>query len=266
MLNRTYVHCPGIGAKTERRLWEIGAATWDDFLDRSDDLRISRRQRDLLTPLLTESRDRLRAGDHAWFAAQLPAREQWRAYLPFASRVAYLDIETNGGTAPADLTVVGLYDGNTLRQFVRGRREMKPPLGALSAETLPLDAFPAVVAEYAVLVTFFGTGFDLPFLRRAYRMTFPQIHIDLCFLLKRLGYGGGLKQVERSFGIARSEETEGLSGWHAVELWRQWRFGSREALETLLAYNAEDVVNLETLLSAAYPRMVERVLHTDDGE
>lgn len=245
MLEATYIHCPGIGAKTERRLWSAGARTWAEFVALGEELRLSAAQRGRLAPLVAESVARLEAGDYAWFARHLPPREHWRAFTAFRDRIAYLDIETTGGVEPYDLTTVGVYDGRELRQFVRG---------------FNLDEFPAAIENTALLVTFFGSGFDLPFLRRAFRMEFPQLHIDLCFMLKRLGYSGGLKQVEEDFGITRPADTRGLSGWDAVILWRQWRHGDRAALDRLLAYNRDDVLNMERLLEAAYPAMLARTL------
>jgi uncharacterized protein len=245
MLESTYIHCQGIGAVTERKLWSSGARTWTEFLACHQDIRLSAGQRSRLEPLVRESLERLSVGDYAWFAQALPQREHWRAYPAFQDRAVFLDIETTGGMEPHDLTVVGLYDGTTLHQFVRG---------------LNLEKFPTVVREAALIVTFFGAGFDLPFLRRAYNMEFPQLHVDLCFLLRRLGYTGGLKQVENEFGIQRSPETCGLSGWDAVRLWDEYRRGNPDSLRTLLAYNAEDVVNLKTLMDAAYPMMLAQVL------
>lgn len=57
---------------------------------------------------------------------------------------------------------------------------------------------------------------------------------------------GGLKAVERKLGIGR--QTQGIDGWMAVQLW--WDYINNcnaTALETLLLYNREDVVNLQTL-------------------
>jgi hypothetical protein len=221
----------------------MGARTWNEFRDCSPSLPLSPKLRASLEPLILESIRRLQSGDYAWFAQQLPSREHWRAYPAFRKRIAFLDIETTGGMHPSDLTMVGLYDGQQVYQFVRGRN---------------LADFPAIIRDKALIVTFFGTGFDLPFLKRAYRMEFPQLHIDLCFLLKRTGYSGGLKQIEREFGILRSMDTRGLSGWDAVRLWQEWKRGNRESLETLLTYNAEDVVNLKELMEIGYSLMLER--------
>lgn len=244
MLRSTYLHCDGIGEVTEQRLWAAGALTWDDFLRAPDAGRLSDHLRADLVNLVTESVARLEARDAAWFARQLPGREHWRAFRAFRDGVAYLDIETTGGPEPEDLTVVGLYDGVRLQQFVRGEN---------------LQDFPAAMERVEVIVTFFGGGFDLPFLRRAYRMEFPQLHVDLCPLWQRLGYRGGLKRVEEALGIRRPDQTRGLSGLDAVRLWWEWRNNdNRTALETLLAYNADDVLNMERLIDLALPLLLEK--------
>src|SRR5512135_3684017 len=113
MLDRTYIHCPGVGPRTERRLWEAGATSWQEFVAMRDRLRLSQRQRSTLDPLVAESLARLAAGDYAWFARTLPQREHWRAWPVFRDRAAFLDIETTGQYDGDYVTVVGLYDGET---------------------------------------------------------------------------------------------------------------------------------------------------------
>jgi uncharacterized protein YprB with RNaseH-like and TPR domain len=57
---------------------------------------------------------------------------------------------------------------------------------------------------------------------------------------------GGLKAVERQLGIER--RLKDVNGWEAVKLW--WRYVDSfdlEALDRLLEYNREDVVNLKAL-------------------
>ena len=82
-----------------------------------------------------------------------------------------------------------------------------------------------------------------------------QIHLDLCPLLKSLEIRGGLKKIEKRFGIERSEETEGLTGFDAVKLWRDHMRGRPGSLDRLIAYNREDVVNPEPLMQIAYDRL-----------
>jgi uncharacterized protein YprB with RNaseH-like and TPR domain len=78
------------------------------------------------------------------------------------------------------------------------------------------------------------------------------VQIDLRYVLKSLGYSGGLKGCEAQLGIDRGDLT-GVDGFFAVLLWNDYvQSGNEKALETLLAYNIEDVVNLETLMVMAY--------------
>ncbi len=251
LLESTFLHAQGIGQATERRLWDAGATDWTAYLAQSHrQWPLTESQRASLTPVIEESVERLYEEDFAWFAERLAAVDHWRAVPAFGHRLAFVDIETNGGMRPEDLTVVGVFDGYRMRQYVRG---------------IDLEKAPEALDDAAILVTFFGTGFDLPFLKRSFpRMTLPQLHVDLCYMLRKVGYRGGLKSIEQQMGIRRSNATSGLAGWDAVRLWQEYRHGREESLETLLAYNAEDVRNMSDLLSEGYRRRARRLLHGED--
>src|SRR5207249_4642087 len=127
-----------------------------------------------------------------------------------------------------------------------------------------LDDLPAAMERAKLLVTFNGSRFDVPFLRKAFpRMALDQIHLDLVHPLRRLGFVGGLKAIESQVGILRSEETTGLGGFDAVRLWHAYDAGDDDALDLLLEYNMEDVVNLEPLAELAYAGL--RSLCLDGG-
>lgn len=240
MLTATFVHAQGIGPVTERRLWEAGILSWEQALATpASSLPLSAAQRALLLPTLEESVCALERGDARYFARVLPAREHWRAVPHFADRIGFLDIETNGGLRADSITVIGVYDNVESRIYVKYQ---------------DLDQFADDAERFALWVTFFGNGFDLPLLRRRFpHLAFDQLHVDLCPALRRLGLKGGLKQIERRLNIRRPPEVEGLDGWHAVQLWRQWRrAGDEDALRLLLAYNREDIENLSLLLAFAY--------------
>jgi uncharacterized protein YprB with RNaseH-like and TPR domain len=84
------------------------------------------------------------------------------------------------------------------------------------------------------------------------------LHFDVCFLLKRLGFKGGLKSIEHQLGLSRGNLT-GIGGYHGVLMWRKYKkTGDRRYLETLLAYNTEDVLNLEYLLNFAYNGLMRK--------
>jgi len=244
MLHKSFIHVQGIGYRTECRLWGQGADCWQTYLSDPTRFRVPRSRRALMLDTVASSPRALARGDYRFFQQRLPQREHWRALTAFPGQIAYLDIETDGGMDFDNVTVIGLYNGRSLRQFVRGD---------------DLLHFEEALDEVSVLVTFSGNGFDLPVLRRVFpRMRFDQLHLDLCPTLRRLGLCGGLKFIERQLGINRSPETLGLSGFDAVRLWREWRRGSQEARELLLAYNAEDVMNMIPLARFAYQRLEEK--------
>lgn len=246
MLTRSFIHLQGVGKTTEARLWQRGATDWDAFLQIRDELGMARGKVAYWGDCIEECRERLAGEDSRYFARALAPRDHWRAYPEFRHRVLYLDIETTGTGTEDEVTVVGVYDGRELRQYVRG---------------VNLHRFPDEMEECGLLVTFFGSGFDLPVLRRAFHQTrFDVLHVDLCYALKRLGHSGGLKRVETELGITRSEQTAGLSGWDAVRLWEEYRRGNGHSLARLLAYNEEDVVNLARLMEIAYTGLREKTV------
>jgi len=66
-----------------------------------------------------------------------------------------------------------------------------------------------------------------------------------------------VKKCEKSLGMDR-EELDGVDGYFAVLLWNEYkRNQNQKALETLLAYNIEDVINLELLMIKSYNLMIE---------
>ncbi len=246
MLRQTFLHVPGISYRTEERLWRSGIASWDDVGGE----RVSALPQHLRAALeeeIARSEEALRKGKYRYFSLRLPTREHWRAWPEFRDAVAYLDIETTGLDIGRDaLTVVGVYDGRRRRSFVKGQN---------------LEELPAALEEARLLVTFNGSRFDLPFLRRSFpRMRLDQLHLDLMNPLHRLGFWGGLKRIERRLGIERSDETAGMSGFDAVRLWAEYEAGNDDALDRLLTYNLEDVVNLEPLAEFAYASLRELVL------
>lgn len=232
MLFNTFVHIPGIGEATERRLWQAGILTWDDFREPYPEFLSGQK-----SAMIREHLARNRAEALSSFR-QLPAAQRWRLFPHFRQAVAYLDIETTGlSFARSEITTISLYDGAEVFTYVLGEN---------------LDRFARDVDRYELLVTYNGAAFDLPMIRERLGIRLGQLHLDLRPLLHGLGCRGGLKGCERQFGLDRGELT-GVDGFFAVLLWQEYqRSGDRRALETLLAYNVEDTVNLEILLVMAY--------------
>ena len=117
------------------------------------------------------------------------------------------------------------------------------------------------IAEYDLVVTFNGKCFDLPVIYRSFpSISLPSAHIDLRFLLKRVGYRGGLKSIEKQLDISRTEGVIGLDGYDAVLLWKAYQCGDESALERLIQYNTADIVNLKPLMELGYEKMKEILL------
>ena len=251
MLKRTFIHLPGVGPRFETHFWRQGVVTWEDFLAAKRLRGLSRQRLGWLQGELQESVAYLE--DPAYFAERLPAGEHWRLFNHCRPRVGYLDIETTGRVWPGLLvTVVGLYDGHTMRQFVQG---------------FNLQEFPSVLSEFDLLVTFNGTQFDLPVLKAYFpELSLPPAHVDLRFLMARLGFKGGLKKIAPRFGIRRPKAVNGMDGYMAVLLWQRYQRGDKGALDLLLSYNREDVVNLEVLMDGAYRMERERLFPTSPGQ
>jgi hypothetical protein len=236
MLINTFIHIQGIGPKTEADLWQSGILDWHDFLKKRPTA-ISTGRAAHAAAALEESL--ANSADPAYFARLLPASQQWRIFPSFRKRTAYLDIETTGLSDYCEITTIALYDGEAIRFYVQGEN---------------LDDFPADLAEYEVLVSYNGKSFDVPVIERYFGLTINQAHLDLRYILYNLGFKGGLKGCERKLGLSR-DSLEGVDGYMAVLLWNLYqRTGERRALETLLAYNIMDTINLETLLVEAYNR------------
>ena len=225
--------------RTERQLWDLHVHSWDDFGNvEAARLPMGRKRIHLLARHLEQSMVHLEQHDPHFFAEGLASDQHWRLFPDFREGLAYLDIETTGMGTPEDtITTIALYDGKTIRWYVQGEN---------------LDQFKNDIRNYRTLITYNGKCFDLPFIRNTLRIRMDQVHIDLRYVLASLGYRGGLKGCEHQLGIGRNE-LDGVDGFFAVLLWDEYqRKRQVKALETLLAYNILDVVNLETLMVLAY--------------
>jgi uncharacterized protein YprB with RNaseH-like and TPR domain len=237
MLKNTFLHVPGLGIRTEQRIWLSGIRSWWDLLGR-DFTWFSPMRRENLKRGIEESLEHLSRNNPRYFADRLPSNQHWRFFPEFRESTVYLDIETTGLDSWSNkITTIALYDGKSIFTYIQGQN---------------LDEFKEDIQKYRVIVTYNGKCFDVPFIQSYFRIKIDQVHVDLRYLLKNLGYTGGLKGCERKAGIDRGE-LEGVDGYFAVLLWEDYqRNKNRKSLETLLAYNIQDVVNLEYLMVLSY--------------
>jgi uncharacterized protein len=145
--------------------------------------------------------------------------------------IGYLDIETS---FERNVTVVGL---------MRADRGLIQLVGA----AITTQALEELFHGLDTLATFYGESFDIPVLQRAFTIDLAERYrsLDLSVECRRVGIHGGLKRIENGLQIPR--RLRGVNGYDAMVLWDRWTNGDRAALETLLRYNADDVINLATL-------------------
>lgn len=240
-LTNSFIGVDGVGRRTERALWRAGVTHWGAF-DGASVPGVGPTLADRIRTFIDEADRRLGAGDARYFASTLPDRERWRLFEDFRDRTVYLDIETTGlDRHRHEVTVVGVHRGGRTRALVRGR-------------DLSADALEDALGDVALLVTYNGAQFDLPFLESSTGTSVDCAHLDLRYPCARLGVSGGLKAAERTIGLVRDRPD--LSGRDAVRLWHRYtRRGDELALETLVDYNREDVANLAPLADAVSERL-----------
>lgn len=100
-----------------------------------------------------------------------------------------------------------------------------------------------------VILTFNGLSFDLPKMNQEYPGAIPPSMpvVDLFLFAQAIGFKGGLKDLEKVFGIKRnSDSRSAVKKTHA--LWREFKeSGDQKPLAQLLEYAAADVRNLYDL-------------------
>lgn len=233
MLRKTFCHVKGISVETEKLLWENGIYDWDHFFANTAQIScLTKSKIKKIEEELPLSQAALQQGNIGYFKDILPPKEHWR--LCPLGKIAFVDIETTGLSRCDDyITLLGVYDGVTAHTYVRGKN---------------LDEAPKKLKEFDIFVTFNGKQFDLPFIESEFNCRYDVVHLDLRYMLKELGFQGGLKSIERQLGIVRDDDVNQIDGFEAVNLWNRYRRGDNGALQKLLKYNKDDIVNLKALL------------------
>ncbi|WP_435349425.1 ribonuclease H-like domain-containing protein [Haloarchaeobius sp. HRN-SO-5] len=240
-IENSFIPVQGVGERTERKLWRAGVTHWDEF----DGSVVGSTTADRIESFIDTAYDHLEAGDSRYFGRSLPSSERWRLYENFRDRTCFFDIETTGLSQERDhVTTVSFHLGGETTTLVRG-------------DDLTADAITEQFDDAALVATFNGARFDVPFLETSFDVSVDVPHVDLMYPCKRLGLSGGLKAIEQEVGIARDEPD--ISGRDAVRLWRAYERGDDAALDTLVRYNRDDARNLQTLLDVVADGLHQRV-------
>ena len=169
-------------------------------------------------------------------------RRQLGVCASFPQLVLFLDIETTGLSHYYDeITVVGWSFEGTAKTIIKGQ------------DPAPLheDA-----SRAKALVTFNGVRFDTKFIRKEYpEVVFPETHVDLMYLCRRVGLTGGQKAIEKEIGVDLRDELPEMDGAEAVLLWHKYVRGERNALHKLIHYNRIDIAAMGAIFDEAASRI-----------
>jgi len=200
MIQNSFIILEKVGQKKERKLWEQGITTWEMFLKAKKISGIASDKKSYYDRKIKKAKENLYALNSAYFCRLMPRAEHWRLYSFFREEAIFLDIETSGLADNSGITVIGMSDGIKTKTMIRG---INLDFGLLKKE----------LEKYKLIVTFNGSVFDLPFIKKRHGNILPEIpHFDLRFACARIGLNSGLKETEKALGIKLLEVTTGGKG------------------------------------------------------
>ncbi|MAT70865.1 MAG: hypothetical protein CMJ58_15225 [Planctomycetaceae bacterium] len=272
MLERTFLHLPGVGKKTEQRIWRAGFSDWEQVwrsLSSGVPVRevlAKNRQRSLFEQrdsvsddprsiawldCLDESRNAVRRRDYQFFTESLSPSNHWRLLDALLSDALYLDIETTGLSHDHHyVTVIGALCQGKFYQWVWPES---------------LDELAELIDSAPATITFNGKRFDIPFLLKHFKaIPAPKAHVDLLYSVRAAGISGGQKAAERFFELRRAEEIRELDGQDAVIAWCDGLYGSARSFRQLLKYNRADVELMPHLAASLYKYLRTRTLEENE--
>lgn len=248
MLQSTFQHIKGISSKKEQELWSQGVHSLKDlenwinpqmnmFRTESADSKLN---------LLALSEEALQNKDVDFFADLLQRSEHYRIALTYPEDTIFLDIETTGLSRYYDyITLVGWSINAEYGVCIKGTSS---------------DKLMQALDRAKIIVTFNGSIFDIPFLKKEFRgIKIPKTHVDLRFFGKRVGLAGGQKDIEKQLNIKRPKDLADIQGEAAPVLWYEYVYGDMDALRKLISYNHADIEGMKVIFDESVKRMIKKL-------
>lgn len=229
MIQQSFIFLDRISKKTEQNIWNQNIKNWNDFLKKDNIKGISQQKKYYYDRKIQEAQEAIRQEKPEYFLNKLPKIEMWRLYSYFKENCCFLDVEID---SYGKIVVVGISNYYQSNFFVKGAN--------LDSSFLNHE-----LKKYKIIITFNGSSFDLPKIKKQFQIEINKPHIDLKPLCINLGLKGGLKQVEKQLNLKRPAHLYG----NPVDLWKAFHASQdKEYLDLLLDYNAEDIENLKGVM------------------
>ncbi|MCB1156743.1 MAG: ribonuclease H-like domain-containing protein [Leptospiraceae bacterium] len=234
MIEKAFLHFKGVGTKVREKLEEEGIQDWKHFLQyNKEDKKLQR----LAGNLQFELQRYLKAKeekDIAFFVKHIHPKERFLLLAEYFDDLSFFDIETNGQTWGDCITTIACFHKGKIYNFVSGEN---------------MEEFLQLLEDVKLLVSFNGASFDIPIVLQYYHIPYLVCpHIDLRWVCHYAGIRGGLKLIEKIFGIKRPANLEGVDGLDAIILWHNWiTRKDRSSREKLIRYCSCDAISLKIL-------------------
>ena len=236
LLFYSFSQIKGVSAKKERTYWSVGETLHSlanglyiqQTLFDGDDIEASY---DVINSMRA-----LQCGDVTFFRERLEHKDYYRIAYSFPQDIMFLDIETTGLSKMYHyVTCVGWIMNGEYNCWLQG--------------TDP-KSFLQAFKSAKMIITFNGTRFDCKFLDQVFNTNeFSQkANLDLMFLCRRFGLGGGQKLIEQNVDFSRPETLKNTDGKEAIALWYSFLFGEKSALKRLVEYNFYDLLGMVYIL------------------
>lgn len=245
MIEVTFAHVRDVYRKGEIRLWRSNISTWTDLLNQpKKHPHFTKRMWKELRESCIQCNQALKTENYEFFLRIIPQQYIWRFFTNLREKILYFDVEMTGLDLQNDqITTIAASNGKEIFTFVRGEN---------------LHEFPKLLDKYPAICTFDGDKVDLPFVSKEFNYEFSHIHFDLFQISRILSISGGLKQIEKRLNIERNI-SDGLDGRAAIFFWNKYlETNKKDYLNALLAYNIEDVINLQFILPIFYEMLRQK--------
>ncbi len=236
MIKESFIFLNCIGEKKEKQIWGQGIRDWDSFKKTSVIKGLSQKSKLLYDTQLTQASNALKENNSSFFIDKLEQKHTWRLYEEFKDEACFFDIETTGIKKKDHIIAAGIFDGLKTKTLISGIN--------FNINTLARE-----LKRYKIIITFNGSSFDIPFLKKRYPSLIPKIpHIDLKHACFSAGLKNNLKDIEKRLGITRNPIINKIRGGDVYRLWRMYfASGDEHYLNLLIEYNEEDAVNLQKI-------------------